>query len=49
MPMPPGAIKPAMPLPTQLPPPYDPATQSARQAQQERPVSDIRAVLVEVC
>ena len=48
MPMPPGAIKPVMPLSTHYPPPYDPATQSAPSPQQEMPLSDIRAVLVEV-
>ena len=49
MPMVPEMPKPMMPSPTHYPPPYDPAPQSASQAQQERPVSDIRAVLVEVC
>ena len=41
MPTVPGMPKPVMPRPTQFPLPYDPATQSARQVQQEQPVSDI--------
>ena len=49
MPIVPGIPKPAMPLPTQNPPTYDPTSKSTPPAEQDQPVSDIRAVLVEVC
>ena len=49
LPMPPWAIKLAMPLPSHYPPSYDPTTQSAPAAGPERPLSDIRAVMVVVC
>lgn len=45
----PGMPQIAMPLSTQFPPPYDPGPASLPPTQQDRPVSDIRAVLVEVC
>ena len=48
LPMVPGMPKLAMPLPSQFPPPYDPGLQSAPAAGPERPLKDIRAVLVEI-
>ena len=47
MPMVLGMPKPALPLSAQFPPSYDPARQSPP-SQQDRPVSDIRAVMVEI-
>ena len=48
-----GAFPPLMPVPLQpatstYPPPYDPMGQAKPPVQQERPISDIRAVLVEI-
>lgn len=39
----------ATPLPTQYPPTYDPASKPTSFSQADSPLSDVRAVLVEVC
>ena len=44
----PSTSGPILPTTTPLPPHYDPMAQVRPPAQQERPISDVRAVLVEI-
>ncbi len=43
-----STLGPILPTTTPYPPPYDPTAQVRPPAQQERPISDVRAVLVEI-
>ena len=44
----PSTSGPILPTTTPYPPPFDPTAQVRAPAQQERPISDVRAVLVEI-
>ena len=46
--IPPATFPPPMPMASHYPLPHDSKMQSAPPTQQDRPVSDIRAVLVEI-